>query len=181
MFSHFQLSSAIGFSMSQRYVRIQERKRIDFIGFPLEQTRNQITSRMSDLQLNILKVLGAKGSIPDSTVEFPNEDSQQIQAALNSLLARSMVSYKTSESEVYKLTDEAKDIVQHGSHEYRLLNKVIESLEGLKVSDVDSVMGKTVKLHKVGRSKTAGSVKMVTRLLLRLRVPQKLMIQQRYN
>ena len=101
---------------------------------------------MSDLQLNILKVLGEKGSIADTAVDFPNEDSQQVLAALNSLLARSMVTYKTQESEVYSLTEEAKDIVANGSHEYRLLNKVIENLEGLKVSDVDSVMGKNGKV-----------------------------------
>lgn len=101
---------------------------------------------MSDLQLNILKVLGEKGSIPDSSVEFPNEESQQLQSALNSLLARAMITYKTKESEIYNLTDEAKDIVSHGSHEYKLLNKVIESLEGLKVTDVESVMGKNGKV-----------------------------------
>jgi phenylalanyl-tRNA synthetase alpha chain len=101
---------------------------------------------MSDLQLTILKTLGEKGSIPDSTVEFPNESSQQIQAALNSLLARAMITYKTTEFEVYSLTEEAKDIVTNGSHEYRLLNEVLKSLEGLKISDVDSVLGKNGKV-----------------------------------
>lgn len=101
---------------------------------------------MSDLQLTILKVLGEKGSIADSQAEFPNEDSQQVLAALNSLLARSMITYKTKETEIYNLTEEADDIVANGSHEYRLLNKVLESLEGLKIADIDSVMGKNGKV-----------------------------------
>ncbi|GME82148.1 unnamed protein product [Ambrosiozyma monospora] len=101
---------------------------------------------MSELQLSILKTLGAKGSIPDSSKEFPSTASQTVLAALNSLAARSMITYKTKESEVYTLTKEAEDIISHGSHEYRLLNKVLESLEGLKISEVDSIMGKNGKV-----------------------------------
>jgi len=69
---------------------------------------------MSDLQLTILKVLGAKGTIADSSAEFPNEESQQIQAALNSLLARSMITYKTKETEVKRGTDILKAVAIGG-------------------------------------------------------------------
>ncbi|OWB63974.1 hypothetical protein B5S29_g4996 [[Candida] boidinii] len=102
---------------------------------------------MSELQLNILKTLDSAGSkIEDSSIAFPDVPSHTLQAALNSLVARSMITYKTNEFEKYILNDEAKDIVNNGSHEFRLLNKVLESLEGLKISEVDSVLGKNGKI-----------------------------------
>lgn len=97
---------------------------------------------MSDLQLRILHALNdsATGEIANTSETFPDQTSQQVQAALNSLLARSKIAYKPIEKEVWKLTDEAKDIVKNGSHEYRLLETILK-LEHLKISDVGSVLG----------------------------------------
>ncbi|GMM32170.1 phenylalanine--tRNA ligase subunit alpha [Martiniozyma asiatica (nom. inval.)] len=101
---------------------------------------------MASLQHQILQKLDSAGSISDSSVAFPGVSSQELQAALNSLLARSMVAYKAHESEIFSLTEEAKDIVANGSHEYRLLQKVLESLEGLKIADVDAAIGANAKV-----------------------------------
>ncbi|ODV83366.1 hypothetical protein CANARDRAFT_29993 [[Candida] arabinofermentans NRRL YB-2248] len=123
---------------------------------------------MSDLQLTILKTLGEKGTIADSSAEFPEINPLTFQSALNSLASKSMIEYKTHESEKYLLNDEAQDIVANGSHEYRLLNKVLESLEGLKISEVDSFMGKNGKVAQ-GRAFKNGWIgkdgdKLVTKL-----------------
>ncbi|CDK27434.1 unnamed protein product [Kuraishia capsulata CBS 1993] len=101
---------------------------------------------MSDLQLTILKVLNSKGAIADTLAEFPDVSYQVVQAAVTSLAAKSMVVFKISEKESFGLTKEGEDIVTNGSHEYRLLNKVIESLEGLKISEVGSIFGKDGKV-----------------------------------
>ncbi|VEU24212.1 DEKNAAC105485 [Brettanomyces naardenensis] len=100
---------------------------------------------MESLQLNILRKLD-EAPIADTSKEFPSVEPQQMLAALNSLSSRSMVVYKSHQNDVWNLTEEAKDIAANGSHEYRLLEKVIESLEGLKISDIESVMGKSGKV-----------------------------------
>ncbi|KAG7925196.1 hypothetical protein KL925_004673 [Ogataea polymorpha] len=101
---------------------------------------------MSSLQLRILHTLGEKQQIANTAAEFADVDTAAMQAALMSLAARNMVEYKTHESDKWTLTAEAKDIVAHGSHEYRLLQKVTDALDGLKISDVDSVMGSNGKV-----------------------------------
>ncbi|KAH3679859.1 hypothetical protein WICMUC_000602 [Wickerhamomyces mucosus] len=95
---------------------------------------------MSELQLNILQALDKKGTIENSQNEFPEYDSQQVQAALNSLLARSKITYKTIEKDQFNLTEEAQDIVKNGSHEFRLL-ETISKLQQLKISEVSNVLG----------------------------------------
>jgi phenylalanyl-tRNA synthetase alpha chain len=95
---------------------------------------------MSELQLSILQILDKEGSIENTLETFPQLDSQQVQAALNSLLARSKITYKSIEKERWNLTAEALDIVQNGSHEYRLLETILK-LEHLKISEVGNVLG----------------------------------------
>lgn len=70
----------------------------------------------------------------------------QIIAALNSLLSRSMIKYKAIERDQWTLTKEGEEIVNKGSHEYRLLSEVINSLEGLKIADVPKKLGKAGSL-----------------------------------
>lgn len=101
---------------------------------------------MSALQLSILKALDVSGTIADSTQAFPDSDAASVQAALNSLAARNMVTYKTQETEVWSLTSEGAEIANEGSHEYRLLQEVISQMEGLKISAVDSIMGANGKV-----------------------------------
>jgi phenylalanyl-tRNA synthetase alpha chain len=47
-----------------------------------------------------------------------------------------MVVFKPIEQEFWTLTPEAQEIVEKGSHEYRLLDEVTKSLDGLKLADV---------------------------------------------
>lgn len=101
---------------------------------------------MSDLQLSILQRLHENGAIENSAEAFPAIDSRAFQAALNSLQARSMLTYKASEKEIWSLTSEGEEIATEGSHEYRLLQQVIEALDGLKISKVDEVMGANGKV-----------------------------------
>lgn len=103
---------------------------------------------MSDLALTILDALdkAPKGTISDTRTAFPNIPSDQVQAAVTSLAARSMVTYKTQEQELWTLTAEAADIAANGSHEMRLLAEVSKSLEGLKLADVGKVLGPSGKL-----------------------------------
>lgn len=95
---------------------------------------------MSELQLTILQTLDKEGSIENTLNTFPTLDSQEVQAALNSLLARSKITYKSIEKEKWNLTKEAEEIVQNGSHEYRLLETILK-LEHLKISEVGNVLG----------------------------------------
>lgn len=103
---------------------------------------------MSDLALTILSTLDkiADGKITDSRSTFPDVPSEQIQAAVTSLAAKSMVIYQTKEQDLWVLTKEAEDIVANGSHEIRLFEEVIKSLEGLKIADVGKVLGPSGKL-----------------------------------
>lgn len=101
---------------------------------------------MGDLQHKILEILNVSGSIADTSKELPDADPQQVYAALNSLSSRSMITYKVHQHDVWNLTDEAKDVVANGSHEFQLLNEVIKRLEGLKISEVTSIMGKSGKI-----------------------------------
>ncbi|VVT50673.1 uncharacterized protein SAPINGB_P002842 [Magnusiomyces paraingens] len=101
---------------------------------------------MSDLALTILSALDKTGQIVDSRKAFPDVPSEQIQAAVTSLAAKSMVTYKTEEKDLWVLTAEAEDIVANGSHEMRLFEEVVKSLEGLKIADVGKVLGASGKL-----------------------------------
>jgi phenylalanyl-tRNA synthetase alpha chain len=100
---------------------------------------------MSDLQLDILKVLDTQGQISNTTETFPQLDPQTVQAALNSLVSRNKVTYKNIEKEQWNLTEEAQDIVTNGSHEFRLLELVVQ-LEHLKISDVGAKLGPNGKM-----------------------------------
>ncbi|KAH3682561.1 hypothetical protein WICPIJ_006473 [Wickerhamomyces pijperi] len=100
---------------------------------------------MSELQLRILQVLEKKETIENTKVEFPELDSQTVQAALNSLLARAKIAYKTIEKEQCNLTEEAQDIVKNGSHEFRLL-ETISKLQSLKIAEVSNVLGPAGKM-----------------------------------
>lgn len=101
---------------------------------------------MSDLQHRILRTLDEKSTIPDTLSEFPEIDPQNVLSALNSLVAKAMVEFTKVDIETWDLTPEGAEIVDQGSHEYILLQKVTESLEGLKISEVGSVLGANGKL-----------------------------------
>ncbi|KAK9453621.1 tRNA synthetases class II core domain (F)-domain-containing protein [Dipodascopsis uninucleata] len=103
---------------------------------------------MSDLQLSILKLL-EDGPVNDLAKQYPDIEPTILQGALNSLMARSMITYKTIETDLWTLTDEAIEIVEQGSHEYRLLEEVTKRLDGLKIADVQKVLGQAGKLGQL--------------------------------
>jgi phenylalanyl-tRNA synthetase alpha chain len=103
---------------------------------------------MSDLPHQILSALdkAPNGTIEDSKTAFPGVSTEQVQAAVTSLAAKSMVTFKVKEQDLWTLTAEAEDIVANGSHEIRLYDEVVKSLEGLKIADVGKVLGASGKL-----------------------------------
>lgn len=113
---------------------------------------------MADLQDTVLQRLDQKGSIADTSVEFVGIESQKILATLNSLASRDMITYKSHSSDKYTLTEEGKQIAENGSHEYLLYQKVVESMSGLKISDVEGIMGKSGKVAQ-GRAFKNGWIK----------------------
>ncbi|CAN6628759.1 hypothetical protein TRVA0_011S03422 [Trichomonascus vanleenenianus] len=103
---------------------------------------------MSELQLTILRKLNEtpNGVIADSRVSFPDVEAKQIQAAVTSLQSKNMVTFKPLEIDLWALTEEGLDIVEHGSHEMRLYDEVCKALEGLKIADVAKIMGPAGKV-----------------------------------
>ena len=57
-----------------------------------------------------------------------------------------MITFKKLESDFWVLTKEAEDFLVSGSHEIRLLDEVLKSLEGLKIADVNAKLGQVGKL-----------------------------------
>ncbi|CAK7906318.1 hypothetical protein CAAN1_14S00408 [[Candida] anglica] len=103
---------------------------------------------MSELQLVILKTVGEQGSVAN-TLDVPvlaKEEATTLHSALTSLWAKEMIEFSKLETEQWVLTKEAEEIVAAGSHEFRLLEEVLKSLDGLKISDVNSKLGQVGKL-----------------------------------
>lgn len=104
---------------------------------------------MSALQLAILKAVDEKGTIENTlnVPELAHEDANTtLHSALTSLWAKEMINFTKLETEKWVLTEEAREIVAHGSHEFRLLQEVMRSLEGLKIADVNAKLGSVGKL-----------------------------------
>lgn len=103
---------------------------------------------MSDLQLQLLKAVDAGNGIPNTleNEEFSQIDANTLHSNLTSLWAKEMVVFSKIETDRWGLTKEAEDIVANGSHEIRVLDEVLKSLDGLKISDVNSKLGQAGKL-----------------------------------
>ncbi|KAM9904786.1 hypothetical protein OXX79_002531 [Metschnikowia pulcherrima] len=103
---------------------------------------------MSDLSLQILKAVDAQNGIANTLecAEFKNVDVGTLQASLTSLWAKEMINFKKLESDFWVLTKEAEEFLVAGSHEIRVLDAVLQSLEGLKISDVNTKLGAVGKL-----------------------------------
>jgi len=74
----------------------------------------------------VLDILDSKSPFHTSE-DFASISQKDIKAALDRLASRSMVSYETKDSEKALLTAEAEDIVEKGSHEYRVWSAVKEA------------------------------------------------------
>lgn len=103
---------------------------------------------MSELQLIILKAVDDHSGIKNTLelVELAKYDANTLHSGLTSLWAKEMISFSKIETDWWILTAEAEDILKNGSHEIRLLEEVLKSLEGLKIADVNAKMGQVGKL-----------------------------------
>lgn len=103
---------------------------------------------MSDLSLKLLQAVDKFNGISNTleTDEFKAIDANTLQASLTSLWAKEMITFKKIETDLWVLTDEAKQFLQSGSHEIRVLDEVLKSLDGLKISDVNTKLGAVGKL-----------------------------------
>lgn len=103
---------------------------------------------MSDLQLEILKAVDKHGEIKNTLdlPEFARVDPNTLSSNLASLWAKEMITFKKIETDKWELTKEAEDILANGSHEMRLLEEVMKSLDGLKLSEVGAKLGNAGKL-----------------------------------
>ncbi|CCE83090.1 Piso0_002866 [Millerozyma farinosa CBS 7064] len=103
---------------------------------------------MSDIQIKILKLVHTHNGI-SNTLEIPELseiDANTLHSNLTSLWSKEMISFQKIEHEKWILTEEADSFLKEGSHEMRLLNEVMKSMEGLKISDVDQKLGPVGKL-----------------------------------
>lgn len=103
---------------------------------------------MSDLQLQLLKAVDANNGISNTLdlPEFSKLDANLLQSNLTSLWAKEMIIFNKIETDYWVLNEEAEEILAQGSHEIRLLNEVLKSLDGLKISDVNTKLGAIGKL-----------------------------------
>lgn len=83
---------------------------------PLETQNRNVTQE-------VLDILDTKSPFHTSE-ELESIPQKDIKAALDRLASRSMVTYETKDSEQATLTKEAEDIVESGSHEYRVWSAV---------------------------------------------------------
>lgn len=103
---------------------------------------------MSDLQLQILKAVHDHDGIENTLEigEFAKIDANTLHSNLTSLWAKEMINFSKIETDKWMLTKEAEEFVSAGSHEIRLLDEVLKSMDGLKISDVNSKLGQVGKL-----------------------------------
>ncbi|CAO3687632.1 unnamed protein product [Umbelopsis vinacea] len=103
-----------------------------------------------ELQTLVLTTLDKQGSIENSThlktVDGANVDQLALLGALNSLRSKDMVEYKSIEREVWTLTDEGRELAEHGSHEARVFDAVPAGDEGITIPDLQAKLGKSASI-----------------------------------
>lgn len=86
---------------------------------PLETQNRNLTQ-------DILDLLDTKDTL-QTNEDFPTIPQAEIKAALDRLASRSMVEYKSSNSDKVTLTPESEAIVQEGSHEFKVWKAIKEA------------------------------------------------------
>lgn len=116
--------------------------------FSISNLTHELNNQMSELPLQILQAVDKHGSIGNTleAEEFKNVDSGALHASLASLWAKEMIVFDKIEKDIWALTKEAEEFLTSGSHEIRLLDEVLKSLDGLKISDVNAKLGAVGKL-----------------------------------
>jgi phenylalanyl-tRNA synthetase alpha chain len=93
-----------------------------------------LETKGQNLTQEILDLLDTKEPL-QSNEDFPAISQAEIKAALDRLASRSMVEYKSKDSEKVALTQESEDIVKNGSHEYRVWQTVKE-MERVSIAEL---------------------------------------------
>lgn len=94
----------------------------------------------------ILQTLDKHGSIENSQKAFPDVSSVDVQSAVASLVDKDMIVAEQIEHELWTLTDEGQQILSLGSHEIRLFDAVASAVDGLAISDVNSLFGQAGRI-----------------------------------
>jgi phenylalanyl-tRNA synthetase alpha chain len=84
-----------------------------------------LETKGQNLTQEILNLLDTKEPL-QTNEDFPALSQAEIKAALDRLASRSMVEYKSLDSEKVLLTPESEGIVENGSHEFRVWKLVKE-------------------------------------------------------
>lgn len=88
----------------------------------------------TSLQDRILQSLEQQGKIENTSAI--HEDQNEVSGVLRSLESRDMVAFTQIDTEHWKLTEEAQNVVEKGSPEAMLYEAVVKSMGGLKISDI---------------------------------------------
>lgn len=86
------------------------------------------------LQDLLLERLEANGAIEDTSDLLA--DQNEISGILRSLESKEMIIFQQKERERWNLTAEAQNTVDNGSPEATLYEAVVNSMDGLKISDI---------------------------------------------
>jgi len=104
-----------------------------------------LETKGQNLTQEILDLLDTKEPL-QSNEDFPAISQAEIKAALDRLASRSMVQYKSLDSEKVILTPESEGIVADGSHEFRVWQYVKEK-ERVPIADLPVCMLSWINLR----------------------------------
>ncbi len=104
-----------------------------------------------DLPTQILHALEKKEPLLSSD-KFPNHKPGDVKGALDRLHSRLMVEYATIDREEAILEPEAVEIAANGSHEARVFEQLLKTVEGLTVAELETAIGDK-NVVKVGQGK----------------------------
>lgn len=93
-----------------------------------------LETKGQNLTQEILDLLDTKEPL-QSNEDFPAISQAEIKAALDRLASRSMVTYKSLDSEKVVLTPESEGIVAEGSHEYKVW-KLVKEKERVPIAEL---------------------------------------------
>jgi phenylalanyl-tRNA synthetase alpha chain len=103
-----------------------------------------LETKGQNLTQEILDLLDTKEPL-QSNEDFPAISQAEIKAALDRLASRSMVEYKSLDSEKVILTPESEGIVAEGSHEFKVWQLVKEK-ERVPIADLPVRIPSSVSL-----------------------------------
>ena len=106
------------------------------------------------LQRLTLDTLDRDGSIQDTAklqLEDAPVDQMALLGVLKSLLAHDMIAFDTTEGERWVLTEEGAELAETGSHEVKVFNAIPEGDSGIKIAELESLLG--AEVAKLGQAR----------------------------